>query len=354
MVSPEDIHEDAASKGDGAGVGTVEEEEEAEEETSVRFRHIVGNISAKQALHENIVLPLTLPPVLRQQLLTGIRTGCGNVLLHGPPGTGKTMLVEAAANEAGAALLRIRPSSILSKFHGESERSLQRIFASLAAAKGPTLLFIDEFDSFACSRGNGEGGEGGQGRRLLAELLLQLTALKHARRSGGQMVVVAATNRIEDIDPAAIRRFETRVYVGTPSSAVERIRLVQGFLQPGNVLHALQMHDLKEIAQWTEGWSGSDIESMCREAAMAPVRRAFPLGEQVPLPQASAEDEETGWPSDDEEAYVEEHLLLAGAGAGAGARAGAGQMVTLGDFREAYLRATEFMDVHSDGDGGHI
>jgi len=249
------------------------------------------------------------------------------------------MLVEAAANEAGAALVRIRPSSILSKFHGESERSLKKIFDSLTTATVPTVLFFDEFDSLACARGSGDDGQ--QGRRLLAELLLQMTALKQVRRRGGQMVVVAATNRIEDIDEAAVRRFETRVYVGTPSSVQERVSLVQGFLAPGHVPHALQAADLREIAAWTCGWSGSDIECMCRDASMAPVRRAFPLGAKMTANAASG-----SW--SDQEKY--ERSAGAGMVKGTECLHGPGLVVTLQDFQAAYLRATAHMALQGDAD----
>jgi len=248
------------------------------------------------------------------------------------------MLVEAAANEAGASLISVRPSCILSKFQGESERSLKKIFVSLAATTVPTVLFFDEFDSLACSRGCGDDGQ--QGRRLLAELLLQLTALKLTRRRGGNVVVVAATNRIEGIDEAAVRRFETRVYVGAPTTELERVALIEGFLGP--LPHALRATDLQEVALWSDGWSGSDIECMCRDAAMAPLRRAFPLGATAPVDEKA---EPCGW--DDERGSEEE----GGRGRDTAVH-GPGLVITLEDFRAAYLRATSHMHMHMDGTDG--
>lgn len=130
----------------------------------ILFENIVGNQDAKQALYENVVLPLTFSPELKKVVFAGIRKGAGNVLLHGPPGTGKTMLAQAAACEADAVLYSVRPSDILSKYQGESERFLQNLFEE--ARKQPrAIIFFDEFDSLAVSRGGAD--EGAQARRLL-------------------------------------------------------------------------------------------------------------------------------------------------------------------------------------------
>eukprot|EP00606_Chrysophyceae_sp_TOSAG23-5_P000785 GSChrysophyteH2.ASY1.ANO1.528.1 assembled CDS len=183
----------------------------AHNKSNVCFNDVVGCTEAKQALHESVVLPLTLPDATRRQFYSGLR-GSGSVLLHGPPGTGKTMLVKAAANEAGAKLVLIKPSDILSKFQGESENALKRFFTECTGANStqPCVLFFDEFDSIACARSASGDGDNVQNRRLDS---------KHNHSNDGKasapprLVIVAATNRIEDIDEAAIRRFETRVHV---------------------------------------------------------------------------------------------------------------------------------------------
>jgi SpoVK/Ycf46/Vps4 family AAA+-type ATPase len=132
--------------------------------------------------------------------------------------------------------------------------------------------------------------------------------------------VIAATNRIEEIDEAAIRRFETRVHVDVPQES-ERAMLIANFLKPGHIEHRLFPADLKEIASWTQGWSGSDLESMVRDAAFAPVRRAFPIGYHEKVTMDADVDSNC---DEDDQAEQSKWKLL----------------VTLDDFKMAYDRAT--------------
>lgn len=314
--------------------------------TNTTFRSIVSNDAAKQALHENIIFPLTATRSIREKLLCGIRGGIGNCLLYGPPGTGKTLLAQATAREAGANFFPIRPSDILSKYQGESESKIRKIFEH-ARAKGNSIIFFDEFDSIALSRGGSD--DGAQARRLLSELLLQMSlqkqlqseerasergedrvagpgehigrallqsdgstepseftppaacssianmtksginadfekeALLEASMSGSRqstVVVLAATNRLVDLDDAIIRRFESRIYVALPDDNT-RILLVKRFLE--GVTHNLCCSDLRAIASMTVGWSGADIECLAREAAMGPVRRLISFASSAEL-----------------------------------------------------------------------
>ncbi|CAM9242807.1 unnamed protein product, partial [Laminaria digitata] len=176
---------------------------------SLTFDSIVGNATAKRALFEHVVLPLKLSEEARNSLFAGIRSSGNNVLLHGPPGTGKTTIAQAASQEAGAAFYSVTPSSILSKYQGESERVLHQLFDDAKQSK-PSIIFLDELDALAPSR---DAQDDVQSRRLLAELLLQTSQL----RPKDQVVVIAATNRMDDIDIALLRRFHSRIFVGPPS-----------------------------------------------------------------------------------------------------------------------------------------
>lgn len=165
-------------------------------EVSGSLDDVVGLAALKQELREAVLLPLHLP-----HLFTGIRRPQSNVLFHGRPGTGKTLLVEKAAAEAGLPLLALSPSAVLSKWAGESEKTLRGVFEAAAAA-APAIIFIDEIDALAPARSSGDDLSA---RRMLTELLLCMTAL--ASRPRCLVFVMACTNRMEDCDPALLRRW---------------------------------------------------------------------------------------------------------------------------------------------------
>ena len=260
--------------------------------SNMRFSNIVGSDAAKQALYENIILPMTADTELRQKLFQGVRSGIGNVLLYGPPGNGKTLLAQATAGESSATLFCVRPSDVLSKYHGESERFLSRLFEA-ARQVDRAVIFLDEFDSIACSRGGGE--DGAQSRRLLSELLLQLThqkQLQQARCSGaGNIAVIAATNRLADLDEAVIRRFDAKVCISLPELQ-QRQCLLEKYL--AGIDHSLAGDDLLRVAHLCEGFSGSEIETLSREAAMAPLRAQFSYS-NAPQGGAAAELRRVGF-----------------------------------------------------------
>lgn len=219
---------------------------------SLTWQDIIGQEDAKRSLYECCLLPSLLPA----SLFVGCRQLCTSVLLYGPPGTGKTSLVRAAASESRSFslfflpldrfLLELSPSACLSKWSGEAERRLRRAFGE-ARSRAPSLLFFDELDALSLDRAQTDDSGA---RRLLSELLIQLSALQ----SDDHVIVIAATNRIADIDPAVLRRFEKTIEVPLPSTE-ERAQIVAALLR--GVACAIDDDDLASIAEATEGWSGS-------------------------------------------------------------------------------------------------
>lgn len=272
-----------------------------------RFSDIIGHGDVKIRIDE-LLLPLALPSSLIHSILKGVRALPASILLYGPPGCGKTQLARAIAGESQAALLSIGPSDILSKFVGESEASLRALFAQATEMARRTesrcaVLFFDEIDALGYSRGDESGKtiDGDGSRRILAELLIQLSNLstlqqprrghKHEKRDEHRddddsecrdecvrVMVIAATNRLADCDPALIRRFAIQVHVGLPSER-DRRKIFQKFLR--DFEHSMTKADLRKLAIATEGWSGSDLESLTREAAMTPIRECLQLAAKI-------------------------------------------------------------------------
>ncbi|RLE97414.1 MAG: AAA family ATPase, partial [Thermoprotei archaeon] len=227
----------------------------------VTYEDIGGLEEAKRKVREMVELPLKYPEIFER---LGVEPPKG-VLFYGPPGTGKTLLAKALANETGAYFIAINGPEIISKYYGESEAKLREIFEQ-AKKNAPAIIFIDEIDAIAPKRE--EVGE--VERRIVAQLLTLMDGLEER----GQVVVIAATNRINDVDPALRRpgRFDREIYFPVPDKKARKEILM---IHTRNMPLADDVN-LDEIADMTHGYTGADLAALCREAAMIALRRIIP------------------------------------------------------------------------------
>ena len=246
------------------------------EELALQVRDIsyedIGGLSREiREIREMIEVPLRHPELFSR---LGINPPRG-VLLHGPPGTGKTLIARAVASETDANFISISGPEIVSKFYGESEQRLRQIFEEAAKA-APSIIFIDEIDSIAPKR---EEVSGDLERRVVAQLL----ALMDGLSSRGEVIVIAATNRPNALDPAIRRggRFDREIEIGIPSKTG---RLEVLYVHTRGMPLDVSL-DLKEIADATHGFVGADLYALCKEAAMRTLERALPdldVSEDIP------------------------------------------------------------------------
>lgn len=228
------------------------------ENPNVRWDDIAGLDTCKRLVKEAVVMPIRYP-----QLFTGILTPWKGVLLFGPPGTGKTMLAKAVATECRTTFFNISASTIVSKWRGDSEK-LVRVLFELARYHSPSTIFIDEMDSIMSARET-DGSEHEGSRRMKTELLIQMDGLNKTK---DLVFVMAATNLPWSLDNALLRRLEKRIHVTLPNLEARR-RLFEKLLPEGQTSGL----DRVDLATRTEGYSGSDIALLCKEAAMGPLRR---------------------------------------------------------------------------------
>ena len=226
------------------------------EKPNITLNEIAGLENAKQTLREAIVLPL-----MRPDLFSGARRPWKGIMLFGPPGCGKTLLAKATAAEVEATFFNVSASSIISKWLGESEKLVKTLF-ELAREKQPSIIFVDEVDALAGAR----GGEHDAMRRVKTELLTSMDGLSSSETD--RIVTVGATNIPESIDGAFRRRFERRIYIPLPDFAA---RAAIFSLNTKGVELADDV-DFEVLAEITDGYSGSDIAMVCREAIMTPIR----------------------------------------------------------------------------------
>ncbi|CAJ1976994.1 unnamed protein product [Sphenostylis stenocarpa] len=227
-------------------------------EIGVRFEDIGALDDIKELLQNEVLLPFKRPELFKGGLLKPYK----GILLFGPPGTGKTMLAKAIANEAGASFINVSISNITSKWFGEDEKNVRALF-SLAAKVAPTIIFIDEVDSMLGQRT--QSGEHEAMRKIKNEFMVHWDGL--LSKPGKRILVLAATNRPYDLDEAIIRRFERRIMVGIPS-AENREMILKTILAQ----EKCENIDFKELSIMTEGYTGSDLKNLCTAAAYRPVR----------------------------------------------------------------------------------
>ncbi len=239
-----------------------ESSEEAGAIPYVTYEDIGGLDEEVQRIREMVELPLKHPELFKR---LGIDPPKG-VLLHGPPGCGKTLVARAVANESDAYFIAINGPEIMGKFYGESEHRLRQVFDD-AEKNAPSIIFIDEIDAIAPKR---EEVTGEVERRVVAQLLALMDGLK----ARGQVIVIGATNRPNALDPALRRpgRFDREIEIGVPDKEGRR--------------EILQIHtrgmplaedvNLDRLADMTHGFVGADLAALCREAAMKALRRYLP------------------------------------------------------------------------------
>jgi vacuolar protein-sorting-associated protein 4 len=228
------------------------------EKPNIKWDDVAGLEQAKGLLQEAVILPAKFP-----QLFTGKRRPWKGILLYGPPGTGKSYLAKAVATESGAScFLSVSSSDLVSKFQGESERLVKQLF-ELARKNAPSIIFIDEVDSLCGTRSEGENESA---RRIKTEFLVQMDGV--GKDSTG-VLVLGATNTPWELDPAIRRRFEKRVYIPLPD-AKARERMFK--LSVGSTPNNLTDTDYKYLGQNSDGYSGSDISVLVRDALYEPVR----------------------------------------------------------------------------------
>jgi transitional endoplasmic reticulum ATPase len=250
----------------------AEVEPTAVREVVVEVPHVtwdeVGGLEAvKRELREAVEWPLAHPQLLQR---AGVRPSKG-ILLYGPPGTGKTLLARALASEGGVNFISVKGPALLSKYVGESERAVREIFKKARQAS-PCVLLFDELDALAPVREAG-ADDAHVSARVIAQLLTEMDGVEDLKG----VLVVGTTNRRDMLDPALLRpgRFDLLIEVPLPDAAA-RGEIFRRHLRDKPLAADV---DAGELAKRTSGFSGADIETACRRAAQAAVRRVLPVGD---------------------------------------------------------------------------
>ena len=230
-----------------------------------RLADIGGLSDIIEELKESVIYPLTMPQLYAQA--SSLLSAPSGVLLYGPPGCGKTMMAKALAHESGATFINLHISTLTEKWYGDSNKLVSAVF-SLARKLAPSIVFIDEIDAVLGNRRSGEHEASGM---VKAEFMTHWDGLTSANTSGEpqRILILGATNRIQDIDDAILRRMPKKFAVSLPSAS-QRLRILGLILKDTRIDKG--HFDLEYLVRVMAGMSGSDIKEACRDAAMVPVK----------------------------------------------------------------------------------
>lgn len=264
-----DVVDDGASQRGGQpqtqGQRASYEDLVVKEKPNVKWEDVIGLEDAKRAIMESIVYPTKRPDLFPLGWPRGI-------LLFGPPGTGKTLLAAATAAEIDATFISVDAASIMSRWLGEAEKNVARIFAQARSIKGPVIIFMDELDALLGIRSNEVGGE----VRARNQLLQEMDGLADKGKNN-LVYVIGATNKPWALDAPFVRRFQKRILVGLPDEPT-RVKLFEHYTRN---LSLAEDVDLRELARITENYSPSDIRDVCQAAQLVVVRELFETSEAL-------------------------------------------------------------------------
>jgi SpoVK/Ycf46/Vps4 family AAA+-type ATPase len=256
---------DAAGESDGAASA---QQWIVKEKPSLRFSDVAGLEDVKEDIRLKMIYPFEHPELAQK---FGIRPG-GGVLLYGPPGTGKTLLAKATAGEIDATFFRISPADVLSKWVGEAEQNIKKLFDA-AAAEPRSIIFIDEIEALVPARRD-EGSSVMQ--RVVPQILQGVEGFD--KKSDRSLLLMGATNVPWQLDPAMLRpgRFDEKVYIPLPDVAARR-KMLEMYLSHRPVDPAV---NLDELAHQLEGFSGADVKYICDRAAVIPFLQSVASGQE--------------------------------------------------------------------------